>query len=131
MYQYYENRNYSSADIYKDDAVVHIVVKALIDGTIPNIISEGQEIFDSLIKYNDEFFVLRDFADYCLAQQSVDQAYKDKRRWRQISLRNIANAGRFSSDNTVQRYADDIWQIEPVFAHEDDRGVTQHDSYLL
>jgi starch phosphorylase len=131
VYQYYENRNYSSADIYKDDAVVHKVVKALIDGTIPNIISEGQEIFDSLIKYNDEFFVLRDFADYCLAQQSVDQAYKDKRRWRQISLRNIANAGRFSSDNTVQRYADDIWQIEPVFAHEDDRGVTQHDSYLL
>lgn len=131
VYQYYENRNYSSADIYRDDAVIHKVVKTLIDGTIPNIIAEGQEIFDSLIKYNDEFFVLRDFEDYCLAQQSVDQAYQDKRRWRQISLRNIANAGRFSSDNTVQRYADDIWQIEPVFAHEDDRGVTQHDSYLL
>lgn len=131
VYQYYENRNYSSADIYRDDAVVHKVVKTLIDGTIPNIIAEGQEIFDSLIKYNDEFFVLRDFEDYCLAQQSVDKAYQDKRRWRQISLRNIANAGRFSSDNTVQRYADDIWQIEPVFAHEDDRGVTQHDSYLL
>lgn len=131
VYQYYENRNYSSADIYRDDAVVHKVVKTLIDGTIPNIIAEGQEIFDSLIKYNDEFFVLRDFEDYCLAQQSVDQAYQDQRRWRQISLRNIANAGRFSSDNTVQRYADDIWQIEPVFAHEDDRGVTQHDSYLL
>lgn len=131
VYQYYENRNYSSADIYRDDAVVHKVVKTLIDGTIPNIIAEGQEIFDSLIKYNDEFFVLRDFEDYCLAQQSVDRAYQDKRRWRQISLRNIANAGRFSSDNTVQRYADDIWQIEPVFAHEDDRGVTQHDSYLL
>lgn len=131
VYQYYENRNYSSADIYRDDAVIHKVVKTLIDGTIPNIIAEGQEIFDSLIKYNDEFFVLRDFEDYCLAQQSVDKAYQDKRRWRQISLRNIANAGRFSSDNTVQRYADDIWQIEPVFAHEDDRGVTQHDSYLL
>lgn len=131
VYQYYENRNYSSADIFRDDSVVNKVVKTLIDGTIPNILAEGQEIFDSLIKYNDEFFVLRDFEDYCLAQQSVDQAYKDKRRWRQISLRNIANAGRFSSDNTVQRYADDIWQIEPVFAHEDDRGVTQHDSYLL
>jgi starch phosphorylase len=75
VYQYYENRNYSSADIYKDDAVVHKVVKALIDGTIPNIISEGQEIFDSLIKYNDEFFVLRDFADYCLAQQSQHDSY--------------------------------------------------------
>lgn len=131
VYQYYENKNYSSADIYRENAQVHKVVKTLIDGTIPNIFAEGQEIFDSSIKYNDEFFVLRDFEDYCLAQETVNQAYQDKRRWRQISLRNIANAGRFSSDNTVQRYADDIWQIEPVFAYEDDRGVTQHDSYLL
>lgn len=131
VYQYYENKNYSSTDIYRENAVIHKVVKTLIDGTIPNIIAEGQEIFDSLIKYNDEFFVLRDFEDYCLAQESINQAYQDKRRWQQISLRNIANAGRFSSDNTVQRYADDIWQIEPVYAHEDDRGVSQHDSYLL
>lgn len=131
VYQYYENKNYSSTDIYKDDAIVHKVVKTLIDGTIPNIISEGREIFDSLIKYNDEFFVLRDFEDYCSAQESINQAYQDKRRWQQISLRNVAQAGRFSSDNTVQRYAEDIWQIEPVFAHEDNRGVNQHDSYLL
>jgi len=131
VYQYYENKNYSSTDIYRENAAIHKVVKTLIDGTIPNIIAEGQEIFDSLIKYNDEFFVLRDFEDYCLAQESINQAYQDKRRWQQISLRNIANAGRFSSDNTVQRYADDIWQIEPVYAHEDDRGVSQHDSYLL
>ncbi|MDT2770996.1 glycogen/starch/alpha-glucan phosphorylase [Enterococcus pseudoavium] len=131
VYQYYENKNYSSTEIYKSNGVIHKVVKALIDGTIPNIVPEGYEIFDSLIKYNDEFFVLRDFEAYCLAHESINRAYQDTRRWRQISLRNIANAGRFSSDNTVQRYADDIWQIEPVFAHEDDRGVTQHDSYLL
>jgi starch phosphorylase len=93
VYQYYENKNYSSADIYRENAQVHKVVKTLIDGTIPNIFAEGQEIFDSLIKYNDEFFVLRDFEDYCLAQETVNQAYQDKRRWRQISLRNIANAG--------------------------------------
>ncbi|MDU6524029.1 MAG: glycogen/starch/alpha-glucan phosphorylase [Enterococcus sp.] len=48
-----------------------------------------------------------------------------------MSLRNTANAGRFSSDRTVQQYADDIWQIEPLFAHNDNRGVTQHDTYLL
>lgn len=131
VYQYYENKNYSATNIYKENANVHKVVKALIVGTIPNIFAEGQEIFDSLIKYNDEFFVLRDFEDYCLAQESINEAYKDKRLWQKISLNNITHAGRFSSDSTVQRYAEDIWQIEPVFAHEDDRGVIQHDSYLL
>ncbi|MDT2604274.1 glycogen/starch/alpha-glucan phosphorylase [Enterococcus dongliensis] len=130
VYQYYENKNYSSLSIYQDSPIVQRVVKTLIDGTIPNIVAEGYEIFDSLIKYNDEFFVLRDFEDYCLAQESVNKAYQNKRHWSQISLRNIAHAGRFSSDDTVQRYAEDIWQIEPVFAHKNDRGV-EHDSYLL
>ncbi len=131
VYQYYETQEYSALKIYEESPVLQRVLNAFIDGTIPGIYREGQEIFDSLIKYNDEFFVLRDFGDYCLAQESINQAYQDKRRWRQISLRNIANAGRFSSDKTVQRYADDIWQIEPAFAHEDDRGVTQHDTYLF
>lgn len=131
VYQYYENRNYSAATIYQNDETVQKVLDALIDGTIPNITKEGQEIFDSLIKFNDEFFVLPDFEAYCSAQMTINQAYQDRRRWNQISLRNIANAGRFSSDETVQRYAEDIWQIEPVFAHQDDQGVTQHDAYLL
>ncbi|MFC4771378.1 glycogen/starch/alpha-glucan phosphorylase [Enterococcus hermanniensis] len=131
VYQYYENKTYHAAAIYEQDNVVRRVIDTLIDGTIPNIHSEGQEIFDSLIKYNDEYFVLRDFEAYCIAQMSIDKAYKYQRRWLQISLRNIANAGRFSSDHTVQRYAEDIWQIEPVFAHKDDRGVTKHEAYLL
>lgn len=131
VYQYYEKRNYHAIDLYERDTTIQKVVNSLIDGSIPNITKEGQEIFDSLIKYNDEFFVLRDFEDYCKAQVSVNQAYQDQRRWRQISLRNTANAGRFSSDRTVQQYADDIWQIEPLFAHNDNRGVTQHETYLL
>ncbi|MEG2644186.1 MAG: glycogen/starch/alpha-glucan phosphorylase [Enterococcus sp.] len=131
VYQYYENRTYHAASIYEKDNTVRRVVDTLIDGTIPNILAEGQEIFDSLIKYNDEFFVLRDFEAYCTAQMSVDKAYKDRHRWLQISLRNIANAGRFSSDQTVQPYAEDIWQIEPLFAQNHDRGVTKHEAYLL
>jgi starch phosphorylase len=30
---------------------------------------------------------------------------------------NIANAGKFSADETVRNYAADIWQIDPLFAH--------------
>ncbi len=39
---------------------------------------------------------------------------------------NIANAGKFTADKTVQQYADDIWQIEPLFAHVKDA----HDASL-
>ncbi|MGX7012920.1 glycogen/starch/alpha-glucan phosphorylase [Vagococcus silagei] len=114
VYRYYNEQNYNSADIYNNNPVIHRVVNAFIDGTIPNSRMEGQEIYDSLIKYNDEFFILRDFMSYCEAQESLDADYKDKARWGKMSLTNIAHAGHFSADNTVRKYAEDIWQIEPV-----------------
>lgn len=117
VYAYYENQDYSSLKLFEESPVLQRILNAFIDGTIPNILFEGQEIYDSLIKYNDEYFLLRDFDSYCEAQTKIDELYKDSRKWQQVSLVNIANAGRFSSDDTVRRYAEDIWQIEPVFAH--------------
>ena len=119
VYEYYHAQNYNAWHIYEDSPILQRVLNAFIDGTIPNIHLEGQEIFDSLIKYNDEFFVLKDFDSYCRAQKRIEELYQDKRQWQQISLSNIANAGQFSADHTVERYAEDIWQIEPVFAHKE------------
>jgi starch phosphorylase len=37
--------------------------------------------------------------------------YNDKRKWNQMSLINIASAGKFSSDRTIREYADNIWGL--------------------
>lgn len=126
VYRYYAEKNYSAYSYFENDHRLQRIMNAFIDGTIPNIEWEGKEIFDSLLKYNDEYFVLRDFAAYCDAQNRMDIAYRDTRRWQKISLMNIANAGKFTADKTVQQYADDIWQIEPLFAHVKDA----HDASL-
>ncbi len=114
VYRYYNEQNYNSADIYHNNPVINRVVNAFVDGTIPNCCMEGQEIFDSLITYNDEFFVLRDFMPYCEAQAWIDASYKDTKKWGKMSLNNIAHAGHFSADDTVRKYSEDIWQIEPI-----------------
>ena len=31
-----------------------------------------------------------------------------------MSILNVANMGKFSSDRTVLQYADDIWDVKPV-----------------
>lgn len=111
VYEYYRNGNYNARDIYEQNPVVHRILNAFVDGTIPNIHSEGQEIFDSLTVYNDEYFVLRDFNDYVRAQKKLETLYRDQKAWTKASLMNIANVGRFSSDRTVREYADDIWHI--------------------
>lgn len=123
VYAYYENKAYSARNVYEQNPILQRVVNAFVDGTIPNIANEGQEIFDSLLLYNDEYFVLRDFDSYCEAQEKIDATYKNQKLWRKISLINIANAGDFSSDETVKQYAEDIWQIEPLFAHTQKEGT--------
>ena len=114
VYDYYNNGNYHSYDYYNNHEEIRRVLNAFVDGTIPNCQAEGQEIFDSLTKYNDEYFVLRDFESYVNTQEMVDRTYGNKRHWNQMSLVNIAYGGMFSSDDTIKRYAEDIWNISPL-----------------
>ncbi|MFD1452246.1 glycogen/starch/alpha-glucan phosphorylase [Oceanobacillus sojae] len=122
VYEYYENQEYSAHQLYDENPIIRRVLNAFIDGTIPNIVYEGREIFDSLIKYNDEYFLLRDFDSYVKAQEEIDKAYGDQTFWQKMSLINIANGGRFSSDETVRRYAEDIWKIEPKDSFVTEKG---------
>ena len=43
----------------------------------------------------------------------LPEAYRDPDRWARMSIANIANMGRFSSDRTVLDYARDIWNVKP------------------
>ncbi|MDR0297754.1 MAG: glycogen/starch/alpha-glucan phosphorylase [Streptococcaceae bacterium] len=110
VYAYYNNGGYNAREIYESNPTLKKILDSL--KTIPNMENEGQEIFDSLITYNDEYFVLRDFDDYVRAQKELETLYRDKRAWNKASLLNIANAGKFSSDRTVREYAEHIWHVE-------------------
>lgn len=100
---------YSALDLYNSNRNIKRVVDDLINGFIPNIEIEGRQIYDSLITYNDEYFVLRDIENYIEAQEKINKLYKNKDKWNQMTLINIANSGIFSSDRTIEEYAKDIW----------------------
>ena len=107
--EYSKFGGYSSADLYSNNFYIKRVVDDLVNGFIPNIVEEGTEIYNSLITYNDEFFVLRDFENYVEAQKKINDLYIDKNHWNKMSLINIANSGIFSSDRTIKEYANEIW----------------------
>ncbi|MBC1936543.1 glycogen/starch/alpha-glucan phosphorylase [Listeria grandensis] len=111
LYHFYDSNSYHSHEIYDHNPRLKRCIDALVDGTIPNIEAEGREIFDSLLKYNDEYFVLKDYDSYVQAQSRIDGLYRDRKKWNQMSLLNIANAGDFSSDYTIMNYADEIWNV--------------------
>ncbi|KAJ9187401.1 hypothetical protein P3X46_002858 [Hevea brasiliensis] len=62
----------------------------------------------------DYFLVGKDFPSYLECQEKVDEAYRDQKRWTEMSILNTAGSYKFSSDRTVHEYARDIWRIDPV-----------------
>ena len=111
VYEYYDNGTYNPQEIYEENPRLKKVVDTLIDGTLPGIVEEGKVIYDSLV-YHDEYFLLKDFMSYVEAQDRTDSLYQNKKAWNRSALLNIANSGSFSSDNTIQRYAEEIWKIK-------------------
>ena len=117
----FENNNqYKPREIYESDPDIKKVVDQLVDGTY----SDGdpelfRELYTSLLESNgyeraDQYFILKDFRSYAEAHKAVDAAYRDKQRWAQMAMLNVAKCGKFSSDRTIEEYAKEIWKLEKV-----------------
>ena len=107
--EYNKCGGYSSKDLYHSDRKIKRVVDDLVNGFIPGLGKDGIAIYDSLITYNDEYFVLRDFYSYIEAQKSLQELYRNRDLWNKISLKNTACSGFFSTDRTIEEYINDIW----------------------
>lgn len=111
---YYRSGNYVSRDFYNTDPRIKRVLDSLTNGMIKGISVEGRDIFKSLIDYNDEFFVLKDFDSYLNAHVKIEDLYKDRFTWNKMSIENISSSGVFSSDVTVMQYASGIWDTRMI-----------------
>lgn len=111
---YYRFGGYTSRDFYNSDERIKRVMNSLTDGTIKGINVEGTDIFRSLIDYNDEYFVLKDFDSYVKAQSKIEELYKDRFNWNKMSIENISSSGVFSADVTVMQYAAGIWNTRII-----------------
>ena len=105
--RYYKSGGYISFDQYNSDKRLKLLCDQLTNGFY-----KGHEfigIYDSLLNYNDEYFVLKDFDSYIKTSEALAKVYSDRKIWAEISLNNIANAGYFSSDRAVTEYMNKIW----------------------
>ncbi len=110
-----QNRNYRAWDMYANHPHLKAIIDSLIDGTW----SEGnletfRPIFDEIMHRNDEYFVLKDFDAYAIAQEKTAKLYQQPKLWQKMAIVNIARSGFFSTDRTIQQYVDDIWRLKKI-----------------
>jgi glycogen phosphorylase len=94
-------------------------IKRVIDYLLNDALEQGdyqlfRPLVDDLLSGGDRWMVLYDFASYLDAQARSDQLFQDRETWAKMCLMNIANTGIFSSDRTIDQYARDIWNVQPV-----------------
>ncbi|MBN1039990.1 glycogen/starch/alpha-glucan phosphorylase [Clostridium botulinum] len=112
---YYKNGGYSSLEMYNNDSRIKNVINDLTNGKYHNDKQRFKTLYQNLINYNDEFFVLKDFDSYLKAQDKIDTLYRDKNMWNKICGINISHSGIFSSDRTIEQYATGIWGSEVIY----------------
>ncbi len=104
---------------FNTDQDIRRVLMQLINGTYSNgDFEKFREIYDSLLtnKYGraDQYFILGDFKSYAEAQQRVEEAYRDEKRWAKMAIMNVASSGKFTSDRTIMEYVNEIWHLDHV-----------------
>ncbi|MFS7248300.1 glycogen phosphorylase [Rahnella inusitata] len=108
-------KGYNSHIYYEQDAELHQVLTQIATGVFsPGEPKRYSNVFDTLVNLGDHYQVLADYRSYVDTQDKVDELYTKPEEWTRCTLHNIANMGYFSSDRTIQEYADEIWNIKPV-----------------
>ncbi|AHK19052.1 glycogen phosphorylase [Yersinia similis] len=109
------NSGYNPRKYYDEDPELHQVLTQIATGTFsPEEPYRYTNLFDSLVNLGDHYQLLADYRSYVDTQEQVDTLYRHRDEWSRKTLLNIANMGYFSSDRTIEEYADEIWHIKPV-----------------
>ena len=110
--EHYAKADYVARDYYENNPAI----KAAIDFiTSEEMLEVGCE--ENLTRLKNElinkdwFMTLLDFDSYKETKEKALKAYADRETWAKMMLVNIAKAGFFSSDRTIEEYNKDVWHL--------------------
>ena len=104
--------DYHSRAIYESDADIKKYVDFIVSDSM---LKYGREehlrnVYNELLN-KDWFMTLLDLKDYIRVKDQAFEDYEDRTAWAKKMLVNIAQAGFFSSDRTIEQYNKDIWHL--------------------
>ena len=110
--EHYEKADYVSKDYYKKSPVIKKAVDFIVSKEALKVgHKENLERLYKELLNKDWFMTLLDLEDYIATKDKMMADYEDQKKWRKMMLVNIAKAGFFSSDRTIEEYNRDIWRL--------------------
>ena len=110
--EHYKKADYVSRDIYNKSKVVKDAVDFIVSDTVMKVGNKEnlERLYNDLIN-KDWFMALLDLEAYIEKKDEILKDYADREKWKKMVVVNIANAGFFSSDRTIEEYNRDIWKL--------------------
>ena len=102
---------YQSTRYYTNNERLRKVIEALTAGFNGESFADIAAYLLTNRPVADPYMCMADFDAYCQTHSRVDETYRDRRLWAEMSLQNIASAGIFFADRSIREYAEHIWNL--------------------
>ena len=110
-----KNSGYNPWDHYHANAELKRALDMIGSGYFsPEQADRFRPVVDTLTQGGDKYLLLADYAAYVAAQERVEALYRDPQQWTRRAILNVAGMGKFSSDRTINEYAEKIWGAKAV-----------------
>ena len=110
--KHYKKADYVSKDYYKKSPVIKEAVDFIVSKQCLKVgHKENLERLYKELLNKDWFMTLIDLESYIAKKDEIFADYENRDKWKRMMLTNIAKAGYFSSDRTINEYNRDIWHL--------------------
>ena len=110
--EHYAKADYVARDFYEKNPAIKAAIDFITSEEVLKVgEKENLERLQHEIISKDWFMTLLDFDSYKEKKEEALRAYVDQKTWAKTTLVNIAKAGYFSSDRTIEEYNRDIWHL--------------------
>ena len=110
--EHYAKADYVAEDYYEKNPAIKAAIDFITSDEMLEVgCKENLERLQKELINKDWFMTLLDFDSYKETKEKALEAYADRKEWAKKTLVNIAKAGFFSSDRTIEEYNRDIWHL--------------------
>ena len=111
--EHYAKSDYVSRNYYKSNEKIKEAVDFITSDEMLKVGNrENLERLKNELLNKDWFMTFPDFDQYVETKEKAYAEYNNRMEWAKKMLVNIANAGFFSSDRTIEQYNEDIWKLK-------------------